>query len=499
MNGNAEENIRKQDVKRLREEKDKKQMNDNDINDSSEDVLSMLKNMSSEESARSSVEEEGDDYYTQFDQGSDMDDTDDDLLALLDMISAQDENSSAVEEESILYTPENTAKVTARNSDIDNEDVHDDILAINEMLANESEDFISSSKSREEQGSKAGDVGDIFSDVLSAVGALEDEPEADLLQGTSKNIFKEIEQDSSKRADKTEQNKKGFFQKLFVKKDEQNSDLAESGTSKKKAAKKEDKKKNKSVKTMPVKQAVQPEDEEERIERERKEAALKIKAEKKTANKEKAALKKAEKAQVQKKKAELKKEKLNQKKAKAEERAKEYIEENPVKLNKLAVIFVMTFFILIGGIVILGTDAYSYSLGVKNANFNFGIKRYNEAYNQIYGLDIRKEDQETYDKIMTVMYVYKQLNSYYNYYQMNEFPEALDSLLKGLERYDKYQERATELGIKEDLEYVKAQIAKELADSFHLSEAEVADLRQKDDQAQYSIKVINTALEKINN
>ena len=40
-------------------------------------------------------------------------------------------------------------------------------------------------------------------------------------------------------------------------------------------------------------------------------------------------------------------------------------------------------------------------------------------------------------KVMVVMYTYKQLNSFNNYYKVGLYPEALDSLLKGLDAGNK--------------------------------------------------------------
>ena len=84
------------------------------------------------------------------------------------------------------------------------------------------------------------------------------------------------------------------------------------------------------------------------------------------------------------------------------------------------------------------------------------------AYNEIYGLEIKNEDLLLYDRIMTVMYVQKQLNSYYNYYGMNDKPKALDSLLKGLQRYEKYIELAVELDVDSDLDSVRKKILTEI-------------------------------------
>ena len=100
---------------------------------------------------------------------------------------------------------------------------------------------------------------------------------------------------------------------------------------------------------------------------------------------------------------------------------------------------------------------------------------------------------------MTVMFVNKQLNSYNNYYALKKYPEALDSLLKGLSRYDKYIELATMLGIESDLDYVRAQILAELNNVFDLTEKEAAQILQYESMEDYSLSVYDVVLEKMNN
>ena len=104
-----------------------------------------------------------------------------------------------------------------------------------------------------------------------------------------------------------------------------------------------------------------------------------------------------------------------------------------------------------------------------------------------------------YNKIMTVMYVNKQLNSYHSYYEMKKYPEALDSLLKGLNRYDRYIELATMLGIDDDMDYVRNQILSELDSVFHLTEEEALQIASMEDIADYSKKVYEVALQNMNN
>ena len=138
---------------------------------------------------------------------------------------------------------------------------------------------------------------------------------------------------------------------------------------------------------------------------------------------------------------------------------------------------------------------FSYSLSIKNATDYFGRHKYTQAYNEVYGIDLKDEDIELYDKIMTIMFVNKQLNSYNCYYHMRKYPEALDSLLKGLQRYDKYAELATMLGIKTDLDYVRDQILAELYNVFGLTEEEALRIIDSENRMQYSIAVYDVVLE----
>ena len=112
-------------------------------------------------------------------------------------------------------------------------------------------------------------------------------------------------------------------------------------------------------------------------------------------------------------------------------------------------------------------------------------------------MNIKDEDIELYDKIMTVMFVNKQLNSYNHYYQLEQYPEALDSLLKGLERYDKYIALAKELGIENDLKYVRENILEELNQVFSLSEKDAKKLIQMKDQSEYSIAVYDVVAKRL--
>lgn len=196
-----------------------------------------------------------------------------------------------------------------------------------------------------------------------------------------------------------------------------------------------------------------------------------------------------------------KKDKKKVKKAKKEKKKVEPIEIiediDEGRINRVGATLIFAFFGIIAFLLLITTDLFTYSQSIKNASDYFDRQKYTQAYNEIYGLELKDEDIELYDKIMTVMYVNKQLDSYKNYYQMRKFPEALDSLLKGLQRYDKYIEIATIRGIKEDLDYIKQQIIDELYSVFSLTEEKAMDILNNEDQEKYSKAVYDVILSSI--
>ncbi|MBO4559088.1 MAG: hypothetical protein J5712_03310 [Lachnospiraceae bacterium] len=200
---------------------------------------------------------------------------------------------------------------------------------------------------------------------------------------------------------------------------------------------------------------------------------------------------KAAKEEADKKKAEEKKRKAEEAKAKAQKKkeeklALEALEVNEGRINRAGASILFVIFAVFAIFIILGTNIYYYNLSIKNAQTEFDRQHYNEAYYEVYGLRIKDKDIELYDKIMTVMYVNIQLSSYQNYIKSNNREKALDSLLKGLLRYDKYLELATLLDIEDDLNYVKSGILDALASEFQMSESDAYDMMKYVDNVDYS-------------
>lgn len=309
------------------------------------------------------------------------------------------------------------------------------------------------------------DVGEVFHEALEAVTDLDDHG--------IQQITQEIDslQEAKKGKKKKENKKKGnLFAKVFGNVEYDESDIKKMEAKKAAADTKKSKKKKDNV----VGEEVKEQAENEEASDPKKEKA-KTKAE----------------ARAEKKKA--KKEKKESKKDIVE--IIDDVDEG--RINRVGASIVFLFFGVAVVLLLVTTNIFSYSLSIKNATNYFDGQRYTQAYNEVYGMELKDEDIELYDKIMTVMFVNKQLNSYNNYYHMKKYPEALDSLLKGLQRYDKYVELATMLGIKTDLDYVRNQIVAELYNVFSLTEEEAINILNSENQAKYSISVYDVVLENI--
>lgn len=167
----------------------------------------------------------------------------------------------------------------------------------------------------------------------------------------------------------------------------------------------------------------------------------------------------------------------------------EALEQPEGKINKAGATIILLFFVVAAAVVIIGTNIFSYDISIADATHKFGNHKYTEAYEDIRGLDIKEKDMLIHDKIYTVMFVNKQLNSYNNFFAMGDYSSALDSLIKGLSRYDKYIALARQLGIHTDLDYVRKQIMAELQSVYGVDEREALELMDMTDRQDYSERI----------
>ena len=187
--------------------------------------------------------------------------------------------------------------------------------------------------------------------------------------------------------------------------------------------------------------------------------------------------------------------KAEKRKTKAITKVVEEVEEDPGTINPVGTTVVLVVFGAIAALIYFGTHSFAYNSGITNANNYFSKREYTKAYEAISGMELKEDNVEIFNKLQTVMLVNKQLNSYYNYSKIGKYPEALDSLLKGLRRYDKYIDLATFYGIKSDLDYVRDQIVAELGNGFNITEDEAIDMNNISNKTEYSTMIYKVAME----
>ncbi len=195
------------------------------------------------------------------------------------------------------------------------------------------------------------------------------------------------------------------------------------------------------------------------------------KAEKEAANAEKQQASQAAKAS---KAAERKvKEVENNQKKLAKKKANEQAMLEAVpdkKISKVTIAFLFTLAVVIIGGTFLGTQTFSYSLVIKKATDYFDRDKYRMAYNEVAGVEVKDKDKELKDRIYTVMYVERLYETYNNNLnKMGRPDKALDSLLRGLEKYDEHYQEAVDLGIVEDIDKSREKIIKALQDTYGIS------------------------------
>lgn len=223
--------------------------------------------------------------------------------------------------------------------------------------------------------------------------------------------------------------------------------------------------------------------------KEKKAVKKEEKAAKKAEKKEENTAKKAEKdAAASAKKSQAKAEKDEKKRLAEEEYQAELAASKPVSTPVVIIVFAL--FALLAGAVVFGTQAINYSKVIKKATDYFNRQRYHLAYDEISGVEVKEKDQELKDKIYTVMYVERLYESYENNMKLERYDKALDSLLRGIEKYDEHYDEAVELDIVKDIDSSKSKIIAALATTYSLSLDDAYEILELEGQ-EYNIKLLS--------
>lgn len=227
---------------------------------------------------------------------------------------------------------------------------------------------------------------------------------------------------------------------------------------------------------------------EEEIEAEKRaERKAEKKAEKERKKKEKAE-KKAEKKKIKEdKKAAAKAKKAEKKKEKQEKKASVPVEK--VKIPPSVAILGVTLVIALTVIALFGGEFIWYKNHVDEATSLLLDRKYTEAYESISGLKINKNDEGLQKQLKTLMYIEREYDAYNNCKAIGMEREALNALIKGIEKYDVYKKKAEEYGVSEQADEIYNNILTILKDEYNLTEEEARNIESISNKQEYSKKI----------
>ncbi len=206
--------------------------------------------------------------------------------------------------------------------------------------------------------------------------------------------------------------------------------------------------------------------------------------------------KKAAKEAAKKEKEAAKKEKAKEKKdkpAKPPKPKKEKKPKEPDNSPKIPISIIATFLVLsisIIGVVMVGMTFTGIKRHMSQANELFEAGNYIAAYEKLNGFDLNDEDvallRNQARTLADLQLCQEQYEAFISYKQYNY---ALDSLIIGIGRYEKYKDNAQEYGISEQYEAYGNTIISELESEFGLSEEEALAIYKQPNRHYYTIEL----------
>lgn len=201
-------------------------------------------------------------------------------------------------------------------------------------------------------------------------------------------------------------------------------------------------------------------------------------------------------------KAKKKEEKKKKKEEKKEQKAKKPKKERPKKeklpkepdltppLPKVPVILIFIMAASFFALVMIATNLLGYSNSFTEAADAYSKGNYEEAYQQVAGVNVKEADSGEYEKYKIVATIDSEYKAYESLMQGEVYDMALDSLIRAIGRCDKYEQDAATYGCAGEVEKIKAQAVEALA-IFGISEEDAMNLYGIEDRKEYSKEIYN--------
>ena len=158
----------------------------------------------------------------------------------------------------------------------------------------------------------------------------------------------------------------------------------------------------------------------------------------------------------------------------------------PLPKVPVILIFVMVFSFLI--LVVLATNLVGYSSSFSNAEDAYAKGDYEQAFQDVAGLEVKEKDQDTYRKYRILAYTAGQYRAYQNLVNQKIYDMALDSLISTIGRCEEYSSDAKELGCEGEISDIQAK-AEEALEAFKIDTEKALEVYDMKDRTAYSKEI----------
>ena len=178
------------------------------------------------------------------------------------------------------------------------------------------------------------------------------------------------------------------------------------------------------------------------------------------------------------------------KKGKKEKKPKPPAEpDNTPPLPKVPVIlvFVMAASILV--LVLAGTHLLGYSNSFADADQAFAEGRYSDAFQAVAGEKVKEKDTDTYEKYRITAMVSAEYEAYESMMDAEVYDMALDSLIRTVQRYDKYLQDAETYGCRGEFDKIESAAETALQQDFGLTAEDARTMYALSNKETYSREI----------
>ena len=203
--------------------------------------------------------------------------------------------------------------------------------------------------------------------------------------------------------------------------------------------------------------------------------------------KEKKEKKKKEKKKKEKAPKQPKEKKVKPKKEKKPKPPAEPDNTPPLPKVPVILVFVMAASILV--LVLAGTHLVGYSNSFSDADQAFAEGRYSDAFQAVAGEKVKEKDTDTYEKYRITAMVYAEYEAYESMMDAKVYDMALDSLIRTVQRYDRYLQDAETYECKGEFDKIESAAETALQQKFGLTVEDARTMYALSDKEAYSKEI----------